>query len=172
MKTTIDKIDALHKAGKILSRIFFILSAVGLVALVISAIYLFVTGGGNEKIEKIFVKYGYSSSSAYLFILVAAISLIGELFLSFKAEKYFSLELERGTPFTREGAKSLFRLGLYSIIVSVLTNTASFLIFNFASIETAKVNYQFPGSIALGVMFIITSLILKYGCELKEENDD
>lgn len=172
MKTTIDKIDALHKAGKILSRIFFILSAVGIVALVISALYLFVTGGPDEKIERIFVKYGYSSSSIYLFILVTAISLIGELFLSWKAEKYFSLELERGTPFTREGAKSLFRLGLYSIIVAALTNTLSFLIFNFAFSETGKVNSQSPGSIALGVMFIITSLILKYGYELKEENND
>lgn len=171
MKTTEDKIEVLEKAGKILSRIFFILSAVGIVALVIATVYLFATNFPDEKIEEILVKHGYSSSSVYLLIIVVAISLIGELFLSYKAEKYFSLTLEKGTPFTLEGAKNLLWLGIYCIIVPLLTNILTFLIFKFATSSIDNPGHS-SGSITLGVMFIITSLLLKYGSEKKEDGND
>ena len=86
------------------------------------------------------------------------------------AQNYFKHELEDGTPFTMRGAKELMRLGIIYIAVnlgvSIIAGTV-FAIFS-KSIETTD-KLEFQGmSIGLGIVFIIVSLICRYGAELTE----
>lgn len=77
-----------------------------------------------------------------------------------------------GTPFTLSGAKELLRLGIlalaipagYSVIATVWQTIAVRIFENVEKVSTGSL-----GSFSLGVMFIIGSLLCRYGAELAEK---
>ncbi len=174
MKTTNDKIEKLNKAGKILSRIFFLLSALAAASSLISIVYVYLIGGPGERIKKVLSEYGCSPNAVYPLLTSVIICLIGEIIVSSKAEKYFILSLESSTPFTLKGAENLFHLALYCIIVPIVTYALSFLILYLspdARTDALNIEGHFTFSISLGIMFIITSLLLKSGYEEIGDNN-
>lgn len=85
------------------------------------------------------------------------------------AEIYFKNELQAETPFTIGGAKELQRLGILVIAVSAFCNAAGVLIegviSGFTNVENT-VEFNLYSNVALGVVFIIVSLLCRCGAEL------
>ena len=86
------------------------------------------------------------------------------------AKNYFKHELEDGTPFTMRGAKELMRLGIIYIAVNLGVSIVAGAVFAIASKSwELPEKAEFQGmSIGLGIIFIIVSLICRYGAELTE----
>lgn len=170
-------IQVLSKIGMILSKIVFICCCVGFGCCIISVPFL----AGSAEILKfgdftlhglIEKEAGMSLGSMYSAMVIGAIACACEAVLAKFAEVYFKRELRAGTPFTLGGAKELLRLGIlalaipsgYSVIASVWQTIA---VRVFENVE--KVSIDSLGSFSLGVMFIIGSLLCRYGAELAEK---
>ena len=170
-------IQVISKIGMILSKIVFICCCVGFGCCIISVPFL----AGSAEILKfgdfnlhglIEKEAGMSLGSMYNAIVIAAIACACEAVLAKFAEVYFKRELRAGTPFTLGGAKELLRLGIlslaipagYSVIVSVWQSIA---VCVFENVE--KIGAGSLGSFSFGVMFIIGSLLCRYGAELAEK---
>ena len=84
------------------------------------------------------------------------------------AQVYFTNELADGTPFTLAGAKEMMRLGILTICIpagtTLLTIIARAVIAEVCG-EIADLRLDCGESIALGVMFLIASLLCRYGAE-------
>lgn len=104
-------------------------------------------------------------------IAVGIILCLGEIFVARMAYRYFEGELNAGTPFTADGARELMHLGISVIWIPlasiVLAQIAQEVIALFME-STETLALEGDGSIALGIMFIIVSLLCKYGAEQKE----
>ena len=132
-------IQVLSKVGMILSKIVFICCCVGFGCCIISVPFL----AGSAEILKFdgFTLHGL-------------------------------IEKEAGMTFTLGGAKELLRLGIlalaipagYSVIATVWQTIAVRI---FENVE--KVSIDSLGSFSFGVMFIIGSLLCRYGAELAEK---
>ena len=120
MSKTLSNILTVFKVAKIVAKVVFILCIIGCAGCIFGLIMLSVTG--DLLSVAIFVEEGFDLPSAYLGCIVGAIVCAGEVVFAFLAERYFGKVLNAGTPFTFEGAKESFRLGIAAIIISVATS--------------------------------------------------
>lgn len=169
-------VQGLAKAGKILSRIIYICCIVGICGCLGGIISLIVgdmicNNNGYDLNNLIETYTQINLATIYTYIAIGIILCIGELIVSKYAEKYFIKELEDGTPFTIEGSKGLFNLGMASIICTISSGVISSIVQGILSSFLSNVqDLSFDSSIGLGIAFIVVSFILKCGAELISEN--
>lgn len=177
---TLEIIQIISKTGKILSKIVYICcivgicgGAVGIVGLSIGAEALKIANVTLQSILE--TEAGVSLGTVWASIAVGIVLCIGEFFVSRMAYRYFKNELNAGTPFTEAGAKELLHLGIsviwIPIVTSVLAQIVQGVIAQFME-NVEKLSLDGNGSVMLGVMFIVISLICKYGAELVAERND
>lgn len=176
-------IQTLSGIGRVLSKIAFVLSVIGFCGCIVGLIGLAVGEGGSIMIGGVTL-HGLISENTELNIksIAAALSgwiivCAGQAVTAKFAELYFKNELNAGTPFTFDGAKELMRLGIIVFAVPVGCAIAGSIvegivagIMNVAKAETMDRYFDNAPGIALGIMFIVMSLLCRYGAELAESN--
>lgn len=175
---TLNAIQKLSKLGKILSKIIFILCIVGFCGCVVGIISMALGTQtlkfGGVTIESILdIKADVAVGTMYAAMASGMILCAGEAVLCKFAEHYFKRELADGTPFSMAGAKEMLRLGILTICIPIGTQIIAEIVH--AVIDktlngAAPLDIDNSGSAALGVMFIVMSLICKYGAGLYEES--
>ena len=179
---SLETIQKLSKIGKVLSKIAFILSAVGFIGCIAGLISLKIGNGSFIRIGGVTLhalipdEYGYNIKSIGAALSGWLIVCAGEAVLSKFAEVYFGNELRAGTPFTVDGARELKRLGILTLAVptgsAVLGSIAEGIAAGFMKVEKLEamdIYFDNEASIVLGIMFILGSLICRYGAELKND---
>ena len=170
---TLKTIQTLSKIGKILSKIVFICCVVafcGCIATIISLAFGAETLRiGGLTLKGIFQKSAETSiGTVYAAAATGLILSAGEAVLAKFAQIYFTNELADGTPFMLAGAKEMMRLGILTICIpagtTLLTIIARAVIAEVCG-EIADLRLDCGESIALGVMFLIASLLCRYGAE-------
>ena len=167
------------KLGKILSRIIGVFSIV--IALICAFCVLGIAFLPNETFDFGGITIGslVSESSKlnigemYTSLTIYIITCSGEALLCVIAGRFFANELQAGTPFDTDCAKQMLRLGIYAIVIPIITMLAAALIGAvmsncFGGVE--ELNIQSFLSIGVGIMFIALSLICRYGAEQAENN--
>lgn len=168
MSKTLSKILIVFKVARIVAKVVFILCIIGAAGCILALAFIPIVGvmlSIPELAEQV-----TDITTAYLGCAIGAITCAGEAVFAFLAERYFKSVLDAGTPFTFEGAKKSFRLGITAIIISaaiaVVAGFASIVIQLFASSFTeADVSTSF--SLSTGLFFLFLSLIFKHGAELQ-----
>lgn len=171
---TLKAIQVLSKIGKILSKITFICCIVGFCGCVVGIIGLAagipaikISGESFDVIlwEKAQISVGtlYATMAAGLFLSA------GEAVVARFAELYFDRELKDGTPFNLGGAKQMLNLGIITICVSLGSQSLAaivYAIFKATMADVAALDFGYGSAAAIGIMFILTSLICRHGAEL------
>lgn len=167
MGKTLSNILTVFKVARIIAKIVFILCIIGgagcllgLSALPLAEAVLSAVGEG------------VIVSSAYAGCIIGLFACTGEAVFAFFAERYFKNVLKAGTPFTFEGAKESFRLGIMSIIISVavsiITGFIASIVLLFMLGNTADIDFNTSFSLSTGLFFLFMSLIFKHGAEVQQ----
>lgn len=173
---TLNTIQTLSKIGKVLSKIAFILSIIGAAVCCVGIVcYALLNNAikidGQEISAFLTQRANISGASVYAIMAAGILLCAAEAVVARFAEIYFKNELAAGMPFTFEGAQEMLRLGIITIAVPLGTVIVCAIILGIASSFVPgleKVDIDNSGSVALGVMFIILSVIFKYGAEIRE----
>ena len=181
---SLNTIQKLAKIGKILSRIAFLLSVVGFCGCVIGLLAASLGNGGLLRLGGVTLhgmisgEYGLHIGSVTGLLSGWLIVCAGEAVVAKFAEGYFRNELAAGTPFTLPGAKELLRLGILTLAVpagcALTGSIVRGIVAGFMKVEeTAALNRSFncDASIALGVLFLLGSLLCRYGAELTQRTE-
>lgn len=168
MKSSLTTVQHLHKAGQILSIMAFFLS---LLAAVIALLVLVLDAAGFKGLKE------SSSSDGELYFTLMSLIFVaaGEAVTAKYALGYFKAELRAGHPFVRENSIKLRNLGLLVIIIPFITFLLStvlriFLERSFGNV--GEIRFRPTVSVASGLMFIVLSLICRYGAELEDKGDN
>ena len=155
--------QTLARVGRVLSKIVFILCVIGFCGCVIGIIG--VAAGGHvfllfgTPLEEVIVnEAGMTAGTLYASMTAGLILCAGEAVLAAFAEHYFKREAQDGTPFTAAGANEMLRLGVLAIAIPLGAQIL------------AAIAHVIIKTAMEGVMFILTSLICRYGAE--RTNDD
>lgn len=176
---TIEIIQKTSMIGKILSKIVYICCIVGLIGCVVGIIGIIVgdyalSFRGLTLHALIVEEGGESIGTVWAAIVSGIIICIAEFFVAKLSYNYFRNELEDGTPFTEEGSKEMLRLGIHIIWIpiatSILTSIAKGII-EHIFIDVKPLESDISSSITLGIMFIIMSLICRYGSEILNDKE-
>ena len=168
-------IQVLAKIGKIISKIGFIFCIIGFCGCAVGIAALAV-GLGTFKIGGLSLygliedKAGMSPAILFASMGVGLIYCAAEAVLCKFSENYFKHELEDGTPFTHRGAKELLRLGILTIAIPTCLSLVSAIgvgIANNFDPTIKDLSVGSFGSVGLGIMMIFTSLICRYGADLR-----
>lgn len=172
---TLKVLQTLAKIGKIFSKIIFICTIVGACACAVGipVLALFAKYGSiqGEPFADVFRRESENSlGTAYTVMLVGLVLCVGEAWLAKIAERYFAREIADGTPFTFSGAKALFRLGIWTICLSVGTVAVAQITQSVAAkllSDVEKLSLDI-GSVGTGIAFLVCSLFCKAGAEYAE----
>ena len=186
MTKTLKTIQTIMKVGKVLATIVFVCCIIGAVGCALGIVGLSMTpliGITPETLAELLDEEsleifadGYLGK-AYFGCIVGIISCVAEAVLAHLAINYFKKELEVGTPFTFEGAKELFRLGVINLCVMLGLSVVEGMIFGimwvfFPNITEPKTSV----SLGTGLWMMMLSVFFKYGAEISaqksEENAD
>lgn len=176
---TLQIIQKLSKVGKVLCKIVFIFCiigfcfcAVGIASLALGAETIKI---GNITLESLTeTEAGLTMGTLYTSMAVAMILCSGKAVLAKFAEHYFKGEIEDGTPFDEIRAAELRRLGILTICIPIGTQIVAEIVYAALSQiwnSAVPLKLENSGSIALGVMFIVMSLICTYGAECRKGED-
>lgn len=174
-------IQTLSKMGKVLSKIAFIFSALGICGCIAGLLTLLFDNGGLIRIGGVTLhslipeNSGYNMKSISAALSDGIIACAGEAVVAKFAENYFKHELQAGTPFTSTGAFELKRLGILTIAVSagcaVLRTIVQELVAGFTGAVLMENTYDCESSVVIGIMFIVMSIYCKYGAEVIEDGE-
>ena len=168
MSKTLSNILTVFKIARIIAKVVFIICIVGGVGCLIALTTLFFVGNSASILS--LVGKDIEVSSFYPACISGLIVCVGEAIFAFMAERYFGNVLSAGTPFTSEGAKESFRLGLASIIIAVATSVIAGLVVAFVVLLTenaSEFDVDTSVSLSTGLFFLFLSLIFKHGAELQ-----
>ena len=177
---SLKSIQTLSKVGKILSKIAIVLASIGLggsIAVLVSLLF------GSEGLIKIgevtlhgLISWNPDGTGIVAEVFGWLIVCAGEVVLACFAESFFKNELKAGTPFTLAGAKELLRLGILALILpegcAVIKIILRGIFIPNGKVAAMDLLYHNRESIVLGIMFIIGSLLCRYGAELRESAED
>lgn len=175
MNSTLNTIQTLSKIGRVFSKIIYICCIVGTVSCIIGMASLAAGLDGALKWHGVTI-HGIIESSAdmsvgnlYAAMATGLIFCIAEGIIAKFAEVYFKHELSDGTPFTLAGSKELLRLGILTIALPLGGTVLAAIIHGVMEHAMAGVTDVTRGdlsSVSLGVMFLVLSVVLRYGAEL------
>ena len=174
---TLITIQKLCKAGRILSKIVFIFCLIGGIACLAGMISLALIPHdiniGRVTIRGLIERSSeISLGTCYASMAAAVVSCAGEAVISKMAELYFKHELKAGTPFTTAGAKELIRLGICTIAISIGTAILAAVAYQIVSVifeNVREVSFSDSLSVGLGIMFIFSGFLCRYGAEATAE---
>ena len=178
---SLDTIQKLSKIGRVLSKIAFLFSVIGFCGCIAGLLSLSFGNGSLIKIGGVTLhaliseEYGYNIKSITAALSGWMIICAGKAVLSKFAEVYFKNELKAETPFCPDKRKGLLLLGILTLAIptgcAVAGSIVEGIIAGFMQVEKAEamdIYFDNAASIALGIMFILGSLLCRYGAELKE----
>ena len=173
------------KAGKILSRIIFVICIVGAALCALSLVFYLVIGDRNISIGGISIygmiqqETGVPVTPALLCTSLgcAVLTCIAEIILSQKAVTYFRHELETGTPFTFEGARELKKLGFWAMFlplgVSLICSIALLIAIHqswgpLTEADSFRITFSTGSSFGIGIAMLIFSSFCKSGAQFQQ----
>lgn len=179
---SLERIQSLHKLGRVLSKLAFIFAVIGVCGCIVGLLSLRFDNGSLLKFGGVtihgLIAEGYNAKSVGAALSGLAIVCAGEAVLASFAAAYFRNELEAGTPFTQDGARELLRLGILTMAIplgcAVAGRVVQGVVGSFLHVtKDAAFDPYFSngGSIALGGMFLVTSVLCRYGAELWENRE-
>lgn len=168
MSKTLSNLLTIFKVAKVLAKIAFILCIIGASG---CALGFFALSAVDSFMPEQLVANGINVNVAYFELIVGTVACIGAAVFSFLSGKYFKNVLAAGTPFSFDGAKECFRLGVASIIISAAVAVVSAIAAGVVTIleNSLALNSNIETSITFstGLFFMFLSLIFKYGAELQ-----
>lgn len=174
-------LQKITKIGKILSKIAFVFSIIGICGCFVGLISNVFGSGKFFKIGGITI-YGmladfnaYNVKSISATLLAWMVVCVGQAVLAKFAELYFRNAETSGTPFTQTGARELRRLGIMMIVIPTVCAALAEIVhgimtgfMNGMAEEWSDLNFDNEASVIVGVIFIVGSFVCGYGAELLE----
>lgn len=165
IQKTFQVFGTLSKIAMILSFVWAGLAAIGLLCVIV-----WQTGGNVVGIELEHLLELTETTALTQMIGVLLADLIfaltdGTLFAF--AMRYFKAEQTDGTPFTTRGADQIRNLGIKTIVMPLVAVVLGGIMYSIFDV-TVKTDWSNGGSIIIGIVLILASLVFRYGAELED----
>ena len=171
MSKSLKTIQVLARIGMIISKVMFILSVVcGIVCLVGLSMLLGVQElrlGGTDVMEWLIKDSEAIMEVNYFSCISGFIVCAAQAVLCKFSQRYFTNELAAGTPFTTEGAKEIMRLGILTIVIPCVALIVQEIVACIMVPGVSGVVTEDLSELGYGIMFIVCSVIFRYGAELE-----
>lgn len=166
IQKTFDVFKTLAKIAMILSLVWGVLALLGAASGMVWKYGGTVIGADLEVLQELTHTAALDEMIARLFS--DAVFAFTDLTLFGFAYAYFKKEQEDGTPFTQTGADAIKKLGIKIIVLPLVAIIIAQVIFECFGVDTHE-DWGNGGSVMLGIMLILVSMVFRYGAELEKK---
>lgn len=169
MSKSLSNLLTVFKVLRVISKIVLILAIAGGAGCLVAACIL---PALNTLMPNDLASMGVYLPTLYLALVAGVFACAGEAVFAFFAERYCVRVLRVGTPFTFDGAKECFRLGVISLIVSLATTVVAEAVIAISFIispSAQEPELEISLSITMGLLLFFLSMIFKHGAELRQD---
>lgn len=166
---SLEKIQKGMRVLQILSKIILVFVCVGVVLTSVAAILVATDVLNTENQFLIFLSVTAEISKEQLVGILTASDcslLFGGVLTAF-AYQYLTAELKEGTPFTNAGADRIKRLGIITIVLSVISMGIADTIYENINLSAWN-RFDDAGGITFGICLILLAMVIRYGAELEQ----
>lgn len=166
----LEKIQKGMNVLQILARILMVVAYVG-AALALAGGILVAAGvltPENQFLHFLSNSAGVSTKQLTGLLIAFAVSLLSSGILATCAGRYFAAEQREGTPFTNAGADRIKRLGILTIIVSLVSVCITDGIYEVIGLTDWN-KFDDAGGILPGICLILLAMVFRYGAELEQK---
>lgn len=174
MGKSLKTIQTIMKITKILCKVAFIFCIIGAVGSIIGLICIQAVGNitidGVSVMDYIVENAEMTEAEFYASMIEGAIICALQAILSKLTETYCKHELATGTPFTEEGAKELFRLGVLTISINVGTAIILAIVHMIVVMSVGEAEgIEMTITIGEGLFMMFLSVVFRHGAEWKAQ---
>ena len=171
MSKSLSIIQTVFKVLRIIAKVVFIICLVGAICSAVGLMILCLVPFMPQNVTDIILEETDMGIGAMCIACISGVvACVAEAVIARFCEIYFAHELEAGTPFTYEGSKEIFRLGIISIAVSFGTSVILGILIGIAKLVSGASSFDIDAStsIGTGLVFIFLSVVFKYGAEINQ----
>lgn len=175
MSKSLSTIQTIFKVLRIIAKVVFIICLVGAICSAVGLLILCLVPFMPHNVTDIISKETDMGIAAMCVACISGIvACVAEAVVARFCEIYFTHELEAGTPFTYEGSKEIFRLGIISIAVSFGVSVLLGILIGIAQLISGatSIDIDTSTSIGTGLVFIFLSVVFKYGAEITQNEKE
>jgi len=172
---SLKRLQTLFKVARILCLIFFILAIIGasgcLIAFIILPAISQLPAGNGKTVAEVIEKEAGPMYIIYANIAAGLMSCGASIFLTKYSEVFYRNVEKIGTPFRRDVAKKMRKVGLVSIIVSLSVGLLIVIVVSsiiLANRGKGSADFSFGFTFFYGIFLLILSLFCDYGADLAE----
>lgn len=178
---TLQTLQTLARLGRTLSKLAAVFAAVGFFGCLAGILWAALgsggtlTWGGVTLHGILYLSGGLGQETAPAVLSGWGIVCAGEAVLAWFAQRCFTAELAAGTPFTAAGAGELRRLGILTLCLPLgcafLGDVVQAVIAGHLGVTAdfaMDLCFDQGGSVVLGIMFLVMSLLCRLGAEQQE----
>ncbi|MGN0150971.1 MAG: hypothetical protein ACI39Q_00735 [Wujia sp.] len=170
---SLTRIQKIFNVFKVLTKVAMIISIVwGVLALLGAACGMVWRNGGTvvgadfDVLRELTHTAALDEMTARL--LSDAVFALTDVILFGFAYAYFRIEQEDGTPFTQKGADTIKKLGIRIIVLPLVAVVIAQIIYECFGVGVYE-DWSDDGSVTLGIMLILVSMVFRYGAELEKK---
>ncbi len=173
MSKSLRTVQKVCKVCKVLAEIAFVMLVVGAVLTLAGGILIgkgdldAMLASGMASFDEALLTSPDARELIMAGCIVLGIMMTAEAVVAKFINVYFKRELKAGTPFTFEGAKEMFRLGIITIAVPLGASIVTAIYVATTTIAEGSWNFSIEVSLGMGLAFIAISPLLKHGTELR-----
>ena len=163
------KVQRIAKIFKILSKIGFVCSIIGLVSCVISSI-CFGVWGNDENLIALLTEYGvtFDYNTILSLCICSAVECAFSIFLYYYASKFYDNVCKNQECFDKNRVKEIRKLGILHIVLPIASAMIIAIIMECFKVDLAFTN---DAMLTLGIVYLIMSFVLDYGADIRKENE-
>ena len=176
-------IQVLSKILKVVSTITFVVSivvaSISLLGVIILPITKDVVIYDGKTFSILIAENGVNYITALTALIISLVTCLAMIFTSKYNEIFFRKELELGTPFDKTIVKSMRKMAIINIALSIGLNIVLAIVVGSIDLLNEELNYSFDGyngTVAFGIAMLVISLFCDYGAETSknttEENNN
>ena len=170
---SLTRIQKIFNVFKVLTKVAMIISIVwGVLALLGAACGMVWRNGGTVVGADFDVLRELTHTAALdemtVRLLSDAVFALTDVILFGFAYAYFRIEQEDGTPFTQKGADTIKKLGIRIIVLPLVAVVIAQIIYECFGVGVYE-DWSDDGSVTLGIMLILVSMVFRYGAELEKK---
>lgn len=168
--SNLEKIQKGMKGLQIIFRIILVLMAVGVILTSVAAVLVAsdVLNVENQFFHLLSDTAGMSKKHLVGILAAAGIALLFGCVIILLSHNYCLAELKEGTPFTNAGADRIRRLGIITIVVSLVSSFVAEGICKIMGL-TEWDTFGSGVDITFGICLILLSVVFRYGAELEQK---
>lgn len=171
---SLNKVQTMAKIFEIVAKVVYIMSIVGISVCGVGLVLTLALGNTDmikNLITKISEKNDVNKATVVSYLIFAILECVASLIVYKKEYNLYNMEISLNNPFEKKFVEEIRKVAITRIITACALSVSIGIVSVILNIK-GEYKVSVSSSIGIGIVYLLVSLILEYGVEIKEKDSE